>query len=360
MRRSVREASLGFCLLAAIASGLGLWFWLKGLSLGRQTWTMEASFQDAAGLAPRSPVSYRGVMVGSVQALRVTDREVVAELTITDPKLRLAQPVVARVAPSSLLGGDAAVSLLSAGRPLGPGGPGPKEPGCDRQRMVCQRNRVPGVTAASFDSVTETMQRLLNEADRGKLVPQMVSATKSFEDTAVETQKLTRDGQLFVRDARQAVAQLNASMARATPIINNLNAASVDAQRATHHASRLAARLDNPKLTADLQATLANARQLTNRWQAVGGDVQKLTGDPKVADNIRSVSHGLARFFDDLYPSNPEAVQQRSGTDPARREAARSERQRAEQERLAPRSRGSGGVAPVTPPAASPASVRGL
>jgi hypothetical protein len=114
MRRSVREASLGFCLLAAIASGLGLWFWLKGLSLGRQTWTMEASFQDAAGLAPRSPVSYRGVMVGSVRALRVTDREVVAELTITDPKLRLALPVVARVAPSSLLGGDAAVSLLSS------------------------------------------------------------------------------------------------------------------------------------------------------------------------------------------------------------------------------------------------------
>ena len=57
MRRSVREASLGFCLLVAIASGLGLWFWLKGISLGRQTWTMEASFQDAAGLAPRSPVS---------------------------------------------------------------------------------------------------------------------------------------------------------------------------------------------------------------------------------------------------------------------------------------------------------------
>lgn len=354
MRRSVREASLGFCLLAAIASGLGLWFWLKGLSLGRQTWTMEASFQDAAGLAPRSPVSYRGVMVGSVKELRVTDREVVAELTITDPKLRLALPVVARVAPSSLLGGDAAVSLLSAGRPLGTGGPGPKEQGCDRQRMVCQSNRVPGVTAASFDSVTETMQRLLNEADRSKLVPQMVSATKSFEDTAVQTQKLTRDGQLFVRDARQAVAQLNASMARATPILNNLNAASVDAQRATHHASRLAARLDNPKLTADLQATLANARQLTNRWQAVGGDVQKLTGDPKVADNIRSVSHGLARFFDDLYPSNPEAVRQRSGVDPARREAARTERQRTEQERLAPRSRVSGGVSPA------PASVRGL
>jgi phospholipid/cholesterol/gamma-HCH transport system substrate-binding protein len=76
-----------------------------------------------------------------------------------------------------------------------------------------------------------------------------------------------------------------------------------------------------------------------------------------VADNVRSVSQGLARFFDDLYPSNPEAVQQRAGSAASRREAARAERQRAEQERLAPRSRGSGGVAP---PAPAPGSVRGL
>ena len=35
MRRSVREALVGFTVLAAIASGLGLWFWLKGVSLAR-------------------------------------------------------------------------------------------------------------------------------------------------------------------------------------------------------------------------------------------------------------------------------------------------------------------------------------
>ena len=134
------------------------------------------------------------------------------------------------------------------------------------------------------------------------------------------------------------------------------SAASVDAKRATYHASKLAARLDNPKLTADLQATMANARLLTDRWQAVGGDVQKLTGDPKVAENIRSVSRGLARFFDDLYPSHADAVPRSSSPDPARREEARLERQRADQERLAPRTRGSGGVVPDS---ATP-SVRGL
>lgn len=103
MRRSVREAWL-VSLLAAMAAGLGLWFWLKGISLTRGNWTIQASFEDAAGLAKRSPVSFRGVLVGRVRSIKVNAREVLADLEITDPSLRLARPVVARVGAGSLLG----------------------------------------------------------------------------------------------------------------------------------------------------------------------------------------------------------------------------------------------------------------
>ena len=34
MRRSLKEASIGFSLLAAIAGGVGLWFWLSGFLFG--------------------------------------------------------------------------------------------------------------------------------------------------------------------------------------------------------------------------------------------------------------------------------------------------------------------------------------
>ena len=36
MRRSVREAIVGFSLLAAIAGAGGFWFWLRGISLASQ------------------------------------------------------------------------------------------------------------------------------------------------------------------------------------------------------------------------------------------------------------------------------------------------------------------------------------
>ncbi|MFO0103878.1 MAG: MlaD family protein, partial [Cyanobium sp.] len=68
MRRSVREAIVGFSLLAAISSAVGLSMWLRGLSLTRQYWTVEARFQQADGLAVRSPVVFRGVMVGTVRS----------------------------------------------------------------------------------------------------------------------------------------------------------------------------------------------------------------------------------------------------------------------------------------------------
>lgn len=311
MRRSVREALVGFSLLAAISGGFGLWLWLRGVSLGRGNWTVTASFADASGLAERSPVSYRGVLVGSVRSVQITNRAVLAELEITDPSLRLARPVVAQVGNSSLLGGDAQVALLSSGPPLPQNLPGPRERGCDNRRMLCQNAQVPGVATASIQSVTDTVQRLLQQADRDKLVQKMVAATASFEATAREAEKLSKDGQVFVGEANRLISTLNRSAGKIDPILTNANSASADVAQASRHIRNLSAALDNPRTVADLQATLTNAKQLTDRWSAVGGDVRKLTDDPRFMDGIRNVSVGLGRFFQELYPAQTAAARER-------------------------------------------------
>lgn len=320
MRRSVREALVGFSLLAAVTAGFGLWFWLKGISLTRGNWTIQASFQDAAGLAQRSPVFFRGVLVGRVRSIQVNAREVLADLEITDSSLRLARPVVARVGAGSLLGGDAMVSLLSAGRPQSQGGPGPLDRSCDNSLMVCDRGRVRGMEAPSLDSVTTTMQKLLDQADQERLVKRLALATDAFDKTADETRKLAAQGQTFVGDAQKLVKGLNGVVGKTDPIVQNITAASLDARQASRSVKQLAGRLDQANTVNDLQATLANARRLTQRWEAVGGDVQKLTGDPSFIAGMRSVSVGLGRFFDDLYPGTAPA----GGASAGRREGNRS------------------------------------
>jgi phospholipid/cholesterol/gamma-HCH transport system substrate-binding protein len=312
MRRSVREALVGFTLLAAITGGVGLWMWLRGISLGQQTWRIQARFSDAAGLAARSPVTYRGVLVGTVRSVNVTGQAVLADLEITDPNLRLARPLVARVGAASLLGGDAQVALVGDGLPVSASTPGPRDRRCDNQRMVCDRGQVVGVASPSMESVTATVQRLLDQADHDQLVNRLTAATASFDRTAKQTEKLTLDGQTFVKEAQQLVTTLNTSIRKVDPAITQINAASTDAAKASSNVRQLTAKLNNPATVADLQATLANARSLTDRWAAVGSDVRKLTDDAKFMDGIRNVSVGLGKFFEELYPAQTEAARDRA------------------------------------------------
>ncbi|MBM5808830.1 MAG: MCE family protein, partial [Cyanobacteria bacterium M_surface_9_m1_291] len=200
MRRSVREALVGFSLLAALASALGLSFWLRGISLSSRNWRVQARFQNAAGLAERSPVAFRGVVVGSVRSIRVTPAAVLAELEITDPSLVLPRPAYAEVGQASLLGGDAQVSLVSTGPLQPPGTAGPRSKACNNALVVCPNSQIAGQATASLDSVMASMQRILNEAERVGLITDISSTVKGFDKAAKEAAIFLKDGQLLVRN----------------------------------------------------------------------------------------------------------------------------------------------------------------
>ena len=97
MRRSIRDAIVGFTVIGGIVGFASTALWLRGVRLGASHWTLTAHFNDAAGLAERSPVTYRGILVGSVSSIAVTSEAVVAELEINNGDLRLPLPVSATV-----------------------------------------------------------------------------------------------------------------------------------------------------------------------------------------------------------------------------------------------------------------------
>lgn len=303
MRRSIREAIVGFSLLAAIASAVGLSFWLRGISLNRQNWTVMASFDEAAGLAERSPVVYRGVLVGSVRKVRVTPQAVIAELEINHPDLKLARPTIAQIGEASLLGGEAEVSLISRGKPLPPGAPNPRSKACNPSLALCNGATIAGMQGPSLTSVTTLMHKMLVETDQMQLLSKVSTAANSFDRTAQDTSNFMRDGQALARE-------LETTVKAAQPTITNLNSS-------TAHLRRVIAALDNPKTLEELQATVSNAEQLTARWKAVGGDVTKLTDDPRFMDGIRSVAVGLGKFFDELYPAQTSAARDKAAQEGA-------------------------------------------
>ena len=161
MRRSVRDAIVGFTLIGGIIGFASTALWLRGVRLGSSHWTLTARFSDAAGLAERSPVTYRGILVGSVRSIAVTPEAVVAELEINNADLRLPVPVTATVGSSSLLGGSAKVALVSVGTPLPQNAPLPRGADCQPTRQLCSGGTVVGQEVPSLSTVTATMQELL-------------------------------------------------------------------------------------------------------------------------------------------------------------------------------------------------------
>ena len=282
MRRSVRDAIVGFTLIGGIVGFASTALWLRGVRLGSSHWSLTARFSDAAGLAERSPVTYRGILVGSVRSIAVTPEAVVAELEINNADLRLPLPVTATVGSSSLLGGSAKVALISAGRPLEKDAPLPRAADCRADRQLCDGSSVEGREAASLSTVTKTLQELLAQAQQERVIPHAAESLEQIDATAQEFEALT--------------VQLQDELAKAAPVIRNL-------ELATAHLNNIVASLDNPQTLSELQQTAANAAQLTATIDAVGGDVAQLTGDPEFMEGVRNLTIGLGELFGEIYPA---------------------------------------------------------
>ena len=282
MRRSVRDAIVGFTVIGGIIGFASTALWLRGVRLGSSHWTLTARFNDAAGLAERSPVTYRGILVGSVRSIAVTPEAVVAELEINNADLRLPLPVTVTVGSSSLLGGSAKVALVSRGRPLPQDAPLPRSGDCRPDQQLCDGSSVEGREEASLSTVTEALQELLAQAQQERVIPHAAESLEQIDATAKQFELLT--------------VQLQDELAKAAPAIRNLEAA-------TAHVNNIFASLDNPQTVSELKQTAANAAQLTATIDAVGGDVAQLTGDPEFMQGVRNLTIGLGELFGEIYPA---------------------------------------------------------
>ena len=282
MRRSVRDAIVGFTVLGGLVGFVATGMWMRGVRLGSSEWGLTAEFNDASGLAERSPVTYRGILVGSVRSITVTSSAVVAELEITKGDLRLALPVTATIGSGSLLGGDAQVALMSRGKALPENAPLPKASNCQSKAQLCDGATVVGREAPSIATLTNTFQELLTQAKTEKLIPNAAASIEQIDATAKSFEALT--------------VQLQAELSKVDPVLRNL-------QAATAHANNIVASLDNAETLSSLRNTATNAAELTAKLDDVGGDVKTLMADPAFIDGLRNMTIGLGALLSEVYPS---------------------------------------------------------
>ena len=281
MRRSLRDAFVGFSLLGGLVIFSGAMLWLRDFRLGSKTWEISASFKDASGLAKMSPVTYRGIIVGSVQKINFTPNTVDTKIKLNNDNLILPKPVIAKIVTSSMLGGDAQLSLVSLGKSLNRKEIITVKKDCPNKRILCSGDKIKGVEMTSISSLTEGINGIIDEADRQSIVNKISESIQQFDRTQANLDEL--------------VLLSKSELLRAKPIISELTKASI-------HLNNILESLDNPNTLKDIQELAATSTSLTKKIDQMSSDMGNIMEDKELLDALKRVTIGLGKLFDDIYP----------------------------------------------------------
>jgi phospholipid/cholesterol/gamma-HCH transport system substrate-binding protein len=281
MRRSLRDAFVGFSLLGGLVIFSGAMLWLRDFRLGSKTWEISASFKDASGLAKMSPVTYRGIIVGSVQNISFTPNTVETKIKLNNDNLILPKPVIAKIVTSSMLGGDAQLSLISLGKSLNKNELITVNKDCPQKRILCSGDKIKGVKMVSISSLTEGINGIIDEADKQAIVNKVSESIQQFDRTQANLDEL--------------VLLSKSELIRAKPIISELT-------KASFHLNNILESLDNPETLKDIQELDSTSSSLTKKIDQMSSDMGNIMEDKELINALKKVTIGLSKLFDDIYP----------------------------------------------------------
>ena len=281
MRRSLRDAFVGFSLLGGLVIFSGAMLWLRDFRLGSKTWEISASFKDASGLAKMSPVTYRGIIVGSVQKISFTPNTVETKIKLNNDNLILPKPVIAKIVTSSMLGGDAQLSLISLGKSLNKNELITVDKDCPQKRILCSGDEIKGVEMVSISSLTEGINGIIDEADKQAIVNKVSESIQQFDRTQANLDEL--------------VLLSKSELIRAKPIISELT-------KASFHLNNILESLDNPETLKDIQELASTSSSLTKKIDQMSSDMGNIMEDKELINALKKVTIGLSKLFDDIYP----------------------------------------------------------
>lgn len=207
--RTVREGSVGLLLLLGAGAVVGLIAWLRGVTVGRQSYVLAVELADALGLDVGSPVLYRGVKVGRVRSLAPSVKGVTATFDIRPASLVIPKDSVIEVTQSGFVGRvglnirpPKTVSVTSNLSPF--------KPDCDGAVILCEGDRLDGTVGANFDDLIRSTTRLATVLGEGELLKNANTTLKDFSVLARNANRTLRDVSVASRgftslsnDARQ-------------------------------------------------------------------------------------------------------------------------------------------------------------
>ena len=281
MRRSLRDSIVGFSLLGGILIFTFFSFWLRGVKLSSKNWYLFAEFSNASGLSKKSPVTYRGILVGSIEDILFTNESIKAKIILNNPEIILPKPAFARVVTNSFLGGDVQVAIETSEKTIPNNSAKALSEKCDSKLIVCQGDTISGKQLSSLSSITNRINQILKESNQENLIENVVKSIDQFDKTQENLDEL-------IYLSKQEII-------RVKPLINEITIAA-------GHLNNILSTINDEETLKDMKLTIDAAESISSKFDNMSDDFEKLMQDKELTKSIRDLTIGLSKFLNEIYP----------------------------------------------------------
>ncbi len=286
-----KEVIIGFSVIVAL---LILFFginFLKGVNLFKAANYYYAVYDNVEGLAQSAPVTLNGFKVGIVRNISYEysrPGNVTVEMSL-DKSLKLPQGTEAML--SSDLLGTASIAIKL---------------GNDRSSLYNVGDTIPGIVKAGMmEGISQNLMPAVNS-----ILPKIDSLLTNLNaltaNPALHASVTRLDA--ITTELHATMRSLNAVTANLTPITGNIRSITQNVDTITGDLAQVSGRLREvpvDSIALEIQATMANLRQLSESLNNPDSSIGKLTNDPALYDNINATITSLDSLFVDI-KKNPK------------------------------------------------------
>ena len=281
MRRSLRDSIVGFSLIGGLLVFTFFSFWLRGIKLSSKNWYLFAEFNNASGLSTKSPVTYRGILVGSIEDILFTNESIKAKIVLNNLDIILPKPAFARVVTNSFLGGDVQVALETSEKTIPKNTAKATSEKCDSKLIICEGDTITGKQLSSLSNITNRINQLLKESNQENLIENVVKSIDQFDKTQENLDELIYLSKQEIIRVKPLIKEITLAAGQLNNILSTIN---------------------DEETLKDIKLTIEAAESISGKIDNLSDDFKLLIKDKELTKSIRDLTIGLSKFLNEIYP----------------------------------------------------------
>lgn len=200
--RTLREGSVGLFILVGLALFGTIAFWLRGVTIRRDTYTFTITFENSNGLVVGGSVRYRGVKVGTITEIVPTSNGIDAIVAISPASLLIPKNVQVEANQAGLISETSIdmnpIAQLANTEDLSL----PLSANCDSEIIVCDGDRLQGVTGISINAAMRSTITLSERFTDPEFFDNILDLTENAAIAAQEVSNLSKELALLSKVGR--------------------------------------------------------------------------------------------------------------------------------------------------------------